>query len=95
MPPRWQESKTYHEKHILLSPNDPEPYYWIGVIDWTLAYHGNKELREDYNEKAKKTVKESDPMPPAVASQFTPKYGQTVDEGITDLKKGHRAQAGL
>jgi len=31
--PRIQESKTYHQKHIQLKPDDPEPYYWIGVID--------------------------------------------------------------
>ena len=33
-----EESKTYHEKHIALKPDDPEPYYWVGVIDWSLAY---------------------------------------------------------
>jgi len=84
---KLQDSKSYHEKHIMLSPNDPEPYYWIGVIDWSLAYHGNKDLRDEFNDKAKKTVKESDPMPPTVVPEFSSKYGQTVDEGITDLKK--------
>ena len=33
---KFEESKTYHMKHIALKPEDPEPYYWIGVIDWTL-----------------------------------------------------------
>ena len=33
---RFEESKTYHMKHIALKPEDPEPYYWVGVIDWTL-----------------------------------------------------------
>lgn len=84
---KLEQSKTYHEKHIQLSPNDPEPYYWIGVIDWSLSYHGNKDMRDEYNDKAKKTVKEGDPMPPTVVPQFASKYGQTVDEGITDLKK--------
>jgi tetratricopeptide (TPR) repeat protein len=84
---KMQDSKTYHQKHISLQPNDPEPYYWIGVIDWSLAYRSNKELRDDYNEKAKKTVKESDPMPPTVASQFNSADGMVVDEGITNLKK--------
>jgi tetratricopeptide (TPR) repeat protein len=37
----FEESKTYHMKHIALKPEDPEPYYWIGVIDWTLAYRSN------------------------------------------------------
>src|SRR5262249_7968595 len=35
-PKKFEESKTYHQKHIQLRPEDPEPYYWIGVIDWTL-----------------------------------------------------------
>jgi tetratricopeptide (TPR) repeat protein len=36
-PDKYNESKKYHQKHIELSPSDPEPYYWLGVIDWTLA----------------------------------------------------------
>src|SRR5262249_26999073 len=35
---KFEESKTYHMKHIALKPEDPEPYYWVGVIDWTLTY---------------------------------------------------------
>src|ERR1700758_2366353 len=27
-PKKFEESKTYHQKHIDLKPNDPEPYYW-------------------------------------------------------------------
>src|SRR6202166_2296458 len=48
-PKLFEESKTYHQKHIQLKPEDPEPYYWIGVIDWTLAFRGNAEMRMDYN----------------------------------------------
>src|SRR5215475_7153505 len=33
-PKLFEESKTYHQKHIQLRPEDPEPYYWIGVINW-------------------------------------------------------------
>src|ERR1700685_1377662 len=40
-PERFLESKTYHMKHIALRPEAPEPYYWIGVIDWTLSYRDN------------------------------------------------------
>src|SRR5262249_23407167 len=31
---KLEESKSYHQRHIALKPQDPEPYYWIGVIDW-------------------------------------------------------------
>jgi predicted Zn-dependent protease len=83
---KLQDSKTYHEKHISLKPDDPEPYYWVGVIDWSLAYRANKNMREDFNKTSKKPVKESDAMPPALASQFAAKYGMTIDEGIQNLQ---------
>jgi len=85
-PQKFDESKEYHEKHIQLKPSDPESYYWIGVIDWSLAFRGNKDMRAEYNEKAKKRVTDTDPMPPALATQFADKYGKLVDEGITNLK---------
>jgi tetratricopeptide (TPR) repeat protein len=86
-PKKFEESKTYHEKHIQLRPQDPEPYYWIGVIDWSLAFRGNRDMREDYNKTAKKSIRDADPMPPPLATQFKEKYGPIVDEGISDLQK--------
>lgn len=86
-PKKMEESKSYHEKHIQIKPTDPEPYYWIGVIDWSLSFRGNKDMREEYNKTAKKTIKDTDPMPAALATQFQQKYGATVDEGIADLQK--------
>lgn len=84
---KLEESKAYHMKHIQLKPDDPEPYYWIGVIDWSLAFRGNKDLREEYNKTAKKTIKDTDPMPPGLAAQFQQKYGAIVDEGVENLKR--------
>src|SRR5271167_1409103 len=46
---KFEDSKAYHEKHIALRPQDPQPYYSIGVIDWALAYRGNTEMRSEYN----------------------------------------------
>ncbi|HKD64036.1 MAG TPA: hypothetical protein VKB40_08370 [Candidatus Acidoferrales bacterium] len=83
---KLEESKTYHERHIALKPQDPEPYYWIGVIDWSLAYRGNKDMREEYNKTAKKQIKDTDPMPAPLATQFQQKYGTIVDEGIKNLQ---------
>jgi tetratricopeptide (TPR) repeat protein len=88
-PKMFEQSKTYHLKHIQVKPEDPEPYYWIGVIDWSLAYRGNKDMREDYNKSngGKKPLKDADPMPPALSAQFLQKYGPVVDEGIQNLQK--------
>jgi len=84
---KLNESKAYHEKHIQIKPEDPEPYYWVGVIDWSLAFRANKDMRDAYNQKSKKPIKESDPMPPALAMEFASKYGTVVDDGITNLQK--------
>ena len=87
-PKKFEESKTYHQKHIQLKPDDPEPYYWIGVIDWTLAFRGNGEMRMEYNKSnIKKQVRDTDPLPAAIRSQYAAKYGPLIDEGITDLQK--------
>jgi tetratricopeptide (TPR) repeat protein len=87
-PKLFEESKTYHQKHIQLKPEDPEPYYWIGVIDWTLSFRANAEMRKEYNEKnIRKQVKDTDPLPPAVRGEYLAKYGPLIDEGIADLQK--------
>jgi tetratricopeptide (TPR) repeat protein len=84
----FEQSKEYHQKHIALHPNDPQPYYSIGVIDWALAYRGNTEMRLDYNkDHVKKQIKDTDPLPPDVRKQYTDKYQGMVDDGITALKK--------
>jgi tetratricopeptide (TPR) repeat protein len=87
-PDKFEESKKYHEKHIQMKSDDPDPYYWIGVIDWTLAYRGNAEARQGYNiQNQKKQVKEADPLPDKVRSDFTDHYGTLVDEGLKNLQK--------
>jgi len=87
-PKLFEESKTYHQKHIQLKPEDPEPYYWIGVIDCTLAFRANSEMRKEYNEKnIRKQVKDTEPLPPAIRGEYLAKYGPLIDEGITGLQK--------
>jgi tetratricopeptide (TPR) repeat protein len=85
---RFEESKTYHMKHIALKPEDPEPYYWIGVIDWTLSYRSNLEMRGAWRlAHAGKALKDEDAMPPDVRDAYMKENGQMIDEGIDNLKK--------
>jgi translation initiation factor 2B subunit (eIF-2B alpha/beta/delta family) len=45
-------------------------------------------MRLDYNKNnIKKQVKDTDPLPPAVRTEYASKYGANIDEGITDLQK--------
>lgn len=82
-----EQAKAYQQKALSINPNDATAYYWVGVLDYWIAYRTNAGLRSDYNQKAKKQIKPLDPLPPALRDQFIQKEGQTVDEGISDLQK--------
>jgi tetratricopeptide (TPR) repeat protein len=42
---KFEEAKKYYAKATELTPNDPETYYTIGVIDWTQVYQPRMDLR--------------------------------------------------
>jgi len=84
---KFEESKSYHEKHIALKPQDPQPYYSVGVIDWALAYRGNTEMRADYNKAhINKQIKDTEALPADVRTAYAQKYGPMVDDGIKALQ---------
>ena len=80
-PELYSESEGYFQKHIHLSPADPEPCYWIGVIHWTLAFHANRELRTSFH------LDETEVFPLSVREQYASEYGAIIDEGIDSMNK--------
>ncbi|HKS66754.1 MAG TPA: hypothetical protein VJR26_05910 [Candidatus Acidoferrales bacterium] len=82
-----EESKQFHLKHIQIKPEDPEPYYWVAVIDWTEAFHTNRVMREDYNKKSKKPIRDTDSMPDKLAAEYAKQAGPLIEEGIDYAKK--------
>lgn len=92
-PDKFKEAEKYHLMHIALQPDDPQPYYWVGVIDWTLSYHANAEIRAKYNNgNPKKQIKDADPLPPDLRDQYAQDYGPMVDDGIAKLQKAIQLQ---
>jgi tetratricopeptide (TPR) repeat protein len=84
---KFEESKNYHQRHIALKPQDPAPYYSVGVIDWAVAYRGNTEMRADYNKAhITKQIRDTDPLPAEVRTAYTEKYQAMVDDGIKALE---------
>lgn len=81
-----EQAKGYQEKALALNPNDAQAYYWIGVIDYWIAFRTNAQLRADYNQKAKKPLRPLDPLPAKVRDDFVQKEGATVKEGMDNLQ---------
>ena len=87
-PKKLEESRSFHMQHIKISPNDPDPYYWVGVIDWLLSFRANATMRSEFNSSSpRKPLKESDPLPAKLREEFASKYTADIDEGITHLNK--------
>jgi tetratricopeptide (TPR) repeat protein len=86
-PTLFAESKSFHQQHIYLRPEDPEPYYWIGVIDWTLAFRTNGLLRAKYNLSVRgRQLSDVAPLPPDLREQYAREYGPAIEEGIDSMK---------
>jgi hypothetical protein len=85
-PALFQESRRYHQRHIQLSPGDPEHYFWIGVIDWTLAFRANGQLRERFNREVTK-LDDADPLPRELRASYEQEYGATIEEGIESMSQ--------
>jgi tetratricopeptide (TPR) repeat protein len=86
-PKKFEESRSYHQKHIDIQPNDADPYYWVGVINWTLSFRANNQMRAEYNKVNSKQVKDIDPLPAKVRDGFTQYYQSTVEDGIKALER--------
>lgn len=86
-PQKFEESKSFHQQHMRIKPNDPEPYYWVGVIDWTLSFRANNELRTRYNQAhLSHQIMDTEPLTPDVREEYVREYGRVIDEGIESLK---------
>jgi len=85
---KFSESMSQFQKHIQLRPDDPAPYYWIGVIDWTLSFRANGELRKRFNQYARgRELDNADPLPQDLRVQYAQEYGPTIIESIDALQK--------
>jgi tetratricopeptide (TPR) repeat protein len=81
---RFDDARTYYLKATELDPNDPEPYYSVGVIDWTKTYQPRQE------ERAKLGMKPADSLPAKdkkVCAMLRDKNMAAVTDGITMLNK--------
>jgi len=70
--------------------NNPEVYYWIGQLDWDVAYPRRMQLRKDLNIANPIDSRKPDIFPPIPAKdreKLAEDNGPLVDEGINMLQK--------
>ncbi len=87
---KFDQAKEYQRRRMEMDPSNPEPYYWIGVLDWDICWPRRMGLRKDLNLANPKDPTKPDVLPPLPAkagSELRDKNGKLVDEGIETLKK--------
>ena len=83
----FDKAKAYQRKLMQLEPNNPQPYYWIGVIDWAIAYQNDGEMRKTLKLNIPKPDGSLPPLPPKASAQLADQNGALVNEGIDALQK--------
>ena len=60
---KWDDAKKYYRMASDLDPNDPEPYYSVGVIDWTACYQPRMEERAKLGMKPEENLNPEEQRP--------------------------------
>jgi len=79
---RMDEAKEFRRKQISIDPTNPEAYYAVGVIDWTLTYQPRMAL------KVRLGLRADQPFPrAALREDLTERNMPLIDEGMENLNK--------
>lgn len=84
---KWDDAKKYYRMASELDPNDPEPYYSIGVIDWTACYQPRMEERAKLGMKPDEHLSASNKEQKKACELLKPKNEPYIQEGIDSLNK--------
>jgi tetratricopeptide (TPR) repeat protein len=87
---RFDLAKDYNQRRIKNEPNNPEPYYWIGVLDWGVCFPRAQILRKDHNlDMAKDAAhpNELPVIPDKIRTGLAEQNGPLIEEGLKALQK--------
>jgi len=84
---KFDDAKKYNRIVSDLDPNDPDPYYSIGVIDWAVCYPARMEERAKLGLKPEESLNPKNKDQKKVCEELKVKNGPAIQEGIQSLTK--------
>jgi len=87
---RFDKAQEYQRRWLQIEPNNPVPYYWIGVLDWAICYPRTQQLRKDLKIDSPKDPKNPNsfpPIPEKARAELEGKNGPLVKDGLDVLNK--------
>jgi tetratricopeptide (TPR) repeat protein len=84
---KWDDAKKYYRMASDMDPNDPEPYYSVGVIDWTSCYQPRMEERAKLGLRPEENLNPKNKDQKQVCDQLKVKNAPAIQDGIDSLNK--------
>jgi tetratricopeptide (TPR) repeat protein len=84
---KFDDAKKYYRMAGELDPNDPEPYYSVGVIDWTACYQPRMEERAKLGMKPDEELSAKNKDQKKACEELKEKNDPLIQEGIDSLNK--------
>ena len=84
---KFDDAKTYYRKALEVDPNDPEPYYSVGVIDWTQTYQPRMEARAKLGLKPEEPLNPKNKEQKQACEDLKTKNTPLIEDGIDVLNK--------
>lgn len=84
---KWDEARHYYERASGLDANDPEPYYSVGVIDWTMCYQPRMEARAELGLKPDENLNGKIAKQKKACDELKGKNAPLIEEGMRSLQK--------
>lgn len=84
----FDKAKEYQRHRLEIQPNDPEPYYWVGVMDYGLAAKNDNDMRKT-DPKLALIGPNGDlpPFPEKLRAQLEEKNSNLINEAMDALNK--------
>jgi tetratricopeptide (TPR) repeat protein len=87
---KFDKAKEYQKQCMQIEPNNPVPYYWIGVLDWAICFPRAQQMRKDLKIEYPKDPKDPSSLPPfpeKARAQLEEENSPLVAEGLDALVK--------
>src|SRR6202453_2104864 len=84
---KFDDAKKFYRMAADMDPNDPEPYYSVGVIDWTACYQPRMEERAKLGLKPEEHLNPKDKEQKKACDELRAKNMPSIQEGIETLGK--------
>jgi DNA-binding SARP family transcriptional activator len=90
---KFDDAKKYYRLASDSDPNDAEPYYSVGVIDWTASYQPRMEERAKLGMKPEENLNPKAKDQKKICDELKVKNMPVIQEGIDSLNKALQLRA--